>query len=117
MNIHFKDEIKFFINIHNVLYVVDFKVEKHNFLLLVLQKLYLYKIYKHFILIKVFKILGIFVAENLKWNRYINHFKQTESTKSFQVLKSFKSTDIEIFKSFSHTFVLSLNINNTNIGI
>lgn len=48
--------------------------------------------------IKVFKDLGIFIAENLKWNHHINYLYRIASTTSFQVLKSFKSVDINILK-------------------
>ena len=35
---------------------------------------------------KVFKDLGIFIAENLKWNHHINYLYRIASTTSFQVL-------------------------------
>lgn len=52
---------------------------------------------------KVFKDLGIFIAENLKWNHHINYLYRIASTTSFQVLKSFRSVDINILKKiYSH---------------
>ena len=47
---------------------------------------------------KVFKDLGIFIDENLKWNHHINYVYKIASTISYQVLKSFKSTDINTLK-------------------
>ena len=47
---------------------------------------------------KVFKDLRIFVAENLKLNHHNNYLNSIASTTSFQVLKSFRSTDINILK-------------------
>ena len=54
---------------------------------------------------KVFKDLGIFIAENLKWNHHINYVYQIASTISFQVLKSFKSTDINILKKIYLVYI------------
>ena len=47
---------------------------------------------------KLFKDLGIFIAENLKWNHHFNYLYRFVSTTSFQVFKSFKSTDTNILK-------------------
>ena len=49
--------------------------------------------------------LGIFIAENLKWNHHINYIYQIASTISFQVLKSFKSTDINILKKLYLVYI------------
>ena len=51
------------------------------------------------------KDLGIFIAENLKWNHHINYIYQIASTISFQVLKSFKSTDINILKKLYLVYI------------
>ena len=44
--------------------------------------------------IKMFKDLGIFVAENLKRKHQISYLFRISSTTSFQVLKSFKSSSL-----------------------
>ena len=47
---------------------------------------------------EVFKDLGIFISGNLKWNHHINYIYRTASILSFQILKSFISTDLETLK-------------------
>ena len=48
---------------------------------------------------KLFKDLGIFIADNLKWNRHIYYIYTIASATSFQVLKSFKTSYIYLLKS------------------
>ena len=43
-------------------------------------------------LTKLFKDLGIFIADNLKWNHHINYIYTIATTISFQVPKSFKTS-------------------------
>ena len=72
---------------------VSIFTEVHLFLRLTIKK-------NNIILIKteVFKDLGIFVSDILKWNHHINYIYRTESILSFQILKSFISTDLETLK-------------------
>jgi len=53
----------------------------------------------------MFKDLGIFIAENLKWNHHIKYIYQIASIISFQVLKSFKSMDINILKKLYLVYI------------
>ena len=47
---------------------------------------------------EVFKELRTFISGNLKWNHHINYIYRTASILSFQILKSFISTDLETLK-------------------
>ena len=51
------------------------------------------------------KDLETFVTENLKWNHHINYRYRIASTTSFQVLKSFKSIDIDILKNLFLVYI------------
>ena len=42
---------------------------------------------------KLFKDLGIFMADNLKWNHHINYIYKIASTTFFHALNSFKTSD------------------------
>ena len=47
---------------------------------------------------EIFKDLGTFFSGNLKWNYHVNYIYRTASILSFQVLKSYITTDFEILK-------------------
>ena len=54
---------------------------------------------------EVFKDLGIFISDNLKWKYHINFIYRTASILSFQVLKSFISTDLVILKKLYLVYI------------
>ena len=54
---------------------------------------------------EVFKDLGIFISNNLKWNHHINYIYRTASILSFQILKSFISTDLVILKKLYLVYI------------
>ena len=51
------------------------------------------------------KDLGFFISGNLKWNHHINYIYRTASILSFQILKSFISTDLEILKKLYLVYI------------
>ena len=54
--------------------------------------------------VKVFKDLGIYISENLKWNEHVNYLYKVASISSYQILKSFKTNTanilIKLFKIY-----------------
>ena len=53
----------------------------------------------------MFKDLGIFISGNLKWNLHINYMYCSASILSFQILKSFRSTEFEILKKLYLVYI------------
>ena len=53
----------------------------------------------------MFKDLGIFIAKNKKIKHHINYVYRIASTISFQVLKSSKSTDVNIPKKLYLVYI------------
>ena len=52
-----------------------------------------------------FKDLGIYVSENLKWNKHVNYLYKIAQNSSYQVYKSFKTSSASILtKSLKSTF-------------
>ena len=58
-------------------------------------------------LTKLFKDLGIFIADKLKWNHHINYIYKFTSTTSVQLLKSFKTSDKYIPKKLYLVYIRS----------
>ena len=63
---------------------------------------------------KVFKNME-FLLLIIKWNRHINYIYQIASTTTYQVFKSFKSTDINILKKLYLVYICPKLVYNTLI--
>ena len=55
--------------------------------------------------IKVFKDLGIYTSENLKWNEHVNYLYKVAQISCCQILKSFKINFASILTKLFKTYV------------
>ena len=65
--------------------------------------------------VKVFKDLGIYIFNNLKWNEHINHLYNVAHVSSYQKLKSFNTNSATILTKLYKTYVRPKLEHNTQI--
>ena len=67
--------------------------------------------------VKVFKDLGIYISENLKWNEHINYLYKVAQTSCYQISKSFKTNSATVLTRLFKIFVRLKNKYNTQIWL
>ena len=55
--------------------------------------------------INLFNDLGIYISENLKWNKHVNYLYKIAQNSSYQILKSFKTSSASILTKLFKIYV------------